>query len=110
METKVDRVENLAGGNGHAIVKHLIGQEQFKGRARLYAEITLETGCSVGYHKHHSESETYYILKGEGKYNDNGTIKKVSAGDVTFTCDGEGHGIENTGSEDLVFIGLILLY
>lgn len=110
MEVKIDKVENLAGGKGHAIMKNLIGAEQFKGRARLFAEITLEHGCSVGFHEHHNESETYYILKGEGQYNDNGIIRTVKAGEVTFTGDGEGHGIENTGKENLVFIGLILLY
>lgn len=110
MEVKIDKIENLAGGKGHAIMKHLIGKEQFQDKARLFAEITLEPGCSVGYHEHNSESETYYILKGEGKYNDNGTFKTVKAGDVTFTGDGQGHGIENIGDENLVFIGLILLY
>lgn len=110
MEAKIDRVEGLAGGKGHAIIKHLIGKEEFQGKARLYAEVTLEPGCSVGYHEHHNESETYYILSGEGEYNDNGTVRKVSKGDVTFTGDGRGHGIENKGTENLVFMGLILLY
>lgn len=109
MEAKVERVENLVGGKGHAIVKHLLGKEQFDGKARLFAEITLEPGCSVGYHEHHNESETYYILSGEGEYNDNGTIRTVKKGDVTFTGSGFGHGMENVSNENLVFIGLILL-
>ncbi|MCI5727785.1 MAG: cupin domain-containing protein [Clostridium sp.] len=102
-------VEGLAGGKGKAIVKHLLNKEQFNGKARLYAKITLKTGCSVGYHEHHNESETYFILSGKGQYNDNGKIRTVLPGDVTFTGDGMGHGIENVDTEDLVFIGLILL-
>ena len=109
MKTKIEKVENMAGGKGYAIVKHLIGKEQYKDNARLYAEVTLKEGCSVGYHEHHKESETYYILSGVGTYNDNGTIRTVKKGDVTFTGDGTGHGLENAGKEDLVFIGLILL-
>lgn len=108
METK--KVMNLAGGNGHAFVKNLIGEKEFQGTGRLFAEITLEPGSSVGYHMHHYESETYYILSGTGEYNDNGTIRQVKSGDVTFTGHNMGHGIINNSDEDLVFIGLILLY
>lgn len=39
--------------------------------------MTIEPGCSLGYHEHHNESETYYILRGEGDYNDNGVIRPV---------------------------------
>ena len=49
-----------------------------------------------------------YILRGEGEYNDNGTILTVGAGDVTFVASGEGHSIRNTGEGDLEFIALIL--
>ena len=54
-------------------------------------------------------SETYYILSGKGIYSDNGTLRMVSAGDVTFTPDGKGHGLTNSGDEDLVFMALIIL-
>lgn len=108
-DENIVEVEGLAGGKGKAIVKHLLNKEQFNGKARLYAKITLKTGCSVGYHEHHNESETYFILSGKGQYNDNGKIRTVLPGDVTFTGDGMGHGIENVDTEDLVFIGLILL-
>ena len=59
--------------------------------------------------KHHGESETYYIIKGQGEYDDNGTKRPVTVGDKTFTPDGCGHGIANTGDEDLVFMALIQL-
>ena len=48
-------------------------------------------------------------MSGEGQYNDNGTIRTVKKGDVTFTGSGFGHGMENVSNENLVFIGLILL-
>ena len=98
-----ERVENMAGGQGHALIKRLLDEKQ------LNAEVTLEPGCSLGYHEHHNESETYYILSGKGIYSDNGTLRMVSAGDVTFTPDGQGHGMTNTGDEDLVFMALIIL-
>ena len=57
-----ERVENMAGGQGHALIKRLLDEKQLNGKCRLYAEVTLEPGCSLGYHEHHNESETYYIL------------------------------------------------
>ena len=74
---KTERVENMAGGRGHVLIKHILGEEELNGKCRLYAEVTIEPGCSLGYHEHHGESETYYILKGEGNYDDNGTIRPV---------------------------------
>ena len=87
-----ERVENMAGGQGHALIKRLLDEKQLNGKCRLYAEVTLEPGCSLGYHEH-----------------DNGTLRMVSAGDVTFTPDGQGHGLTNSGDEDLVFMALIIL-
>lgn len=110
MKTSIKRVEAMRGGKGTVIIEDVLGEQEFRGKARLYAKVTLEPGCSIGYHEHHNESETYYILSGKGEYSDNGAALTVAAGDVTFTPDGKGHGIENTGTEDLVFMALILLY
>lgn len=106
---EIVRRENVNGGEGHVITKRLLGEKELNGKCRLFAEVTLEPGCSLGYHEHHEESETYYIIKGEGEYNDNGTLRPVKAGDVTFTPDNCGHGMKNTGTENLVFMALIIL-
>lgn len=105
---KEETKEALANGNGHVIIRHILNNEELNGKCKMYAEITLEPGCSIGYHEHHGESETYYILWGEGRYNDNGVKKIISAGDIVFAKDGSGHAIENTGSGDLVFMALII--
>ena len=90
-------------------IKELLDEQQLNGKCGLYAEVTLEPGCSLGFHMHYGESETYYILTGEGEYNDNGTSwRHVKAGDITFTPDGRGHGLANTGNTDLVFMALII--
>ncbi|MDD5968684.1 MAG: cupin domain-containing protein [Candidatus Fimousia sp.] len=106
---KIERVEHMAGGEGHVIIKRILGEKELNGKCRMYAQVTLEPGCSLGYHEHHNESETYYILSGQGEYNDNGTTRPVAAGDVTFTPDNCGHGLANTGDTDLVFMALIIL-
>ena len=110
MELKTEKVENMCGGEGHVIIKHILGEKELNGKCGLYAQVTIEPGCSLGYHEHHNESETYYILSGQGDYDDNGTVRPVKAGDVTFTPDNHGHGLKNTGDTDLVFMALIILF
>lgn len=108
-QREVSRVENMAGGKGHVLIERLLGETELNGKCGLYAQVTLEPGCSLGYHEHHEETETYYILSGEGVYDDNGTAVPVKSGDVTFCKSGFGHGLENTGDTDLVFMALIIL-
>ena len=105
---KIERVENMAGGRGHVTIKHILGERELNGKCRLYAEVTIEPGCSLGYHEHHGESETYYLLTGKGVYSDNGKEIEAKAGDVFFCDDGNGHGLKNTGDEELSFVALIL--
>ena len=52
-----ERVEHMAGGQGHTLVKRLLDEKQLNGKCKLYAQVTLEPGCSLGYHEHHGESE-----------------------------------------------------
>lgn len=109
METRTEKVEALRGGKGHVIFKYILSEKELNGKCRLYAQLTIEPDCSIGYHVHHGESETYYFLSGKGTYDDNGSPRPVEAGDVTFTPDGCGHAVSNTGDEDLVFMALIIL-
>lgn len=105
----VEAHERKFGGDGTITVRSLLNNsEELNGKGRVFAHTTLNPGCGIGFHMHNGESETYYILSGEGEYNDNGTLCPVGAGDVTHTPSGEGHGIRNTGSEPLEFVALIL--
>lgn len=105
---KISRVEHMCEGNGHVIIKDILEGPQLNGKCGLYAEVTLEPGCSLGYHEHHGESETYYIISGQGEYNDDCRYRTVGPGDITFTPSGHGHGLANTGNSDLVFMALII--
>lgn len=104
----VEIKENHLGGRGRLTMEKLIDGEQLNGKCGLFAKVTMDPQASLGYHEHHGETETYYILSGQGIYDDNGTKVPASAGDVFFCEDGCGHAIENTGSEPLVFIALII--
>ena len=97
------------GGNG-AVENHKIlnGPEDMFGKGRLFNHGILNPGCEVGWHIHHGDGETYYVLKGRGLYNDNGTEVEVGPGDVTFVDAEEGHALKNIGEGDLEAIALIL--
>ncbi len=96
-------------GVGEITVRSLLnGEAEMGGKGRVFAHTTVHPHAAIGYHVHQRDSETYYILSGTGKYNDNGTIRTVHAGDVTYTAPGEGHGMEAIGDESLEMIALIL--
>ncbi len=101
--------EHMRGGDGQAVIKHILDDDQLNEKCRLFGEITLAPGCSIGYHEHQNESETFYFIAGTGEFDDHKSVKTVKPGDVTITPDGCGHAVKNTGEEDLVFMALILL-
>ena len=107
-EREIVRVDHVNGGAGHILKEALLGKEELGEHCRMFARVTLPAGCELGYHEHHGETETYYILNGEGIYTDNGTEVKAEAGDVFLCRDGDGHGLINTGQYDLSFVAMIL--
>ncbi|MFO7153645.1 MAG: cupin domain-containing protein [Caldicoprobacter oshimai] len=107
-EMEVELRERMRGGNGTVKITH-IGKEQLPAKTRLFAKITLEKGCSIGFHQHANETEMFYFLKGRGKVDDNGTTHYVQAGDAMFTGGGKGHSVENCGDEPLELLAVIVL-
>lgn len=101
--------KNAQHGKGVIQVKELAAADQFYGHTRLFNHITVNPGCSIGYHIHEHETEFYYILKGEAVYNDNGTETVLHAGDVSATRHHEGHGLENRSQSPVELIALIEL-
>ena len=100
---------SVANGPGHMITTQIIDcDEELLGKGRLFKEIILEKDCGVGYHVHEGDAEIYVIQSGEAEYNDNGEIKIVRAGDVTFTGPGEGHSLTNTKDEPVKFVALVI--
>lgn len=100
----------IGTGNSSGILKleRLFDSSSMPQHLRTYSRAYLEPGACVGFHMHYGESESYYILSGRGEYDDDGKVCVVEAGDLTFTPDGHGHGIKNTGDEVLEFIALII--
>ncbi len=55
----------------------LILDEELGDKCGLYAKVTIPAGSVLGYHEHHGEGESYFVLSGEAIYDDNG-VKRVS--------------------------------
>lgn len=102
------KASKAQGGEGFIVKKDILPNGEIKDKCNLFSHMKLEPDSSIGYHKHIDESETYYILSGEGEYNDNGVTRIVKAGDTTFTPNGSSHGLKNTKKCDLEFIALIV--
>lgn len=96
------------GGKGSVEIKPIYRQEELEGNAKLVGLISINPGCSIGLHRHVDEEEIYYILRGQGLIRDNGAEERVTSGDAHLLKSGGCHAIENTGSEPLEFLALIL--
>lgn len=85
---------NARGGDG-TLDKRDYVLENMPENAKMFAEIKLEPGCSLGTHTHTGEYEVFFFHEGEVTLNDNGTERKMHPGDFAICYDGESHGIAN---------------
>ena len=108
-ECKVEYREHMRDGDGTVMLTSFIsGPEELNEKGRLFSKITLEPGCSIGFHTHDKDAELFYILRGTAEYSDNGAICTVTAGDVTICPTGTGHGIANRGTETVELVAVIV--
>ena len=110
--TKTIEVEvrkEMRGGPGEVLNQALANKADMPKNCRVFSIMTLKPGCGIGYHEHHGEMEFYHILEGEGIVDDNGTEKKIQAGDTMMTVNGEGHSSTNNGDKDLKMIACVIM-
>ena len=97
-----------ANGVGEVLIEKIL-DEELADKCGLYARVTIPAGSVLGYHEHHGNGESYFILSGEAIYDDNGVKRTIKAGDSTWTPDGSGHGVDNSqGKAPIVFMALIV--
>ena len=110
---KDDRVKtvrsNLKDGQGNVNIFDLTTKESIPKNLRLCSEFVLKPGESIGAHAHVGETEIYYVISGEGSVLDDGEFRKLYPGDTAITDGEKPHSIVNDGSEDLRFVGIIVL-
>ncbi len=97
----------MRGGNGECTLT-MVGGRSLQQHLRVLAEIVIPPGASIGRHDHTNETEYFLILDGKGLVDDNGTPVEVHAGDTVITNGGATHSIENTGSEALRMVAVIV--
>ena len=97
-----------ANGVGEVKIEKIL-DEELGDKCGLYARVTVPAGSVLGYHEHHGNGESYFILSGEAIYDDNGKRRIIRPGESTWTPDGFGHGVDNSqGKEPIVFMALIV--
>ena len=99
--------KKLRGGEGEVLITPL-EKEYLPAAAKMFAEITLEPGCSIGEHEHVGEAEMFYFVQGQGTVTDNGTPYELGPGDGMTTPSGHRHSLKNTGSEVLKVVAAII--
>ena len=108
-EMESEDKEKMREGKGITHLTYLVDTDKER-HTRLLAEITLNTGCSIGNHQHNNETEYYFIISGTGIVNDDGKEVTVKAGDSIITGNGASHSIRNSGKDPLIFHAVIITY
>lgn len=107
-ECRKESREKMREGNGTVHMTHFANAEELNNKGRLFANITLNPGCSIGYHVHEKDAELFYLMKGNALYNDGGVEVEVKAGDVMICPTGTGHSIANNGDEVVELCAVIV--
>ena len=102
--------EHMRDGDGKVVITNILDKGEYNGKTRMLAKITLNPGCSIGYHVHENEEEIFYIIKGTAAYNDNGTEVTLNTGDSSICTSGHGHAIANKTDGTVEIMAAILLY
>jgi quercetin dioxygenase-like cupin family protein len=68
----------------------------------------LESGASIGFHKHDDGSEIVYVLQGKGKALYDDEREELSAGVCHYCPKEHSHSLINDGDEDLLFFAVVV--
>ncbi|MBQ6476507.1 MAG: cupin domain-containing protein [Clostridia bacterium] len=102
--------EHMRGGEGTVYFKHPVAnKEDLPKKCRLFAQIIVPDGASMGYHEHSGETEFYYILEGEAILDDGKSKTLLKPGDTVVTGNGDGHSVINHSGADVKMLACIVL-
>jgi mannose-6-phosphate isomerase-like protein (cupin superfamily) len=108
---EVDIRKEMRGGDGQVKIEHFWDEaNELKADTRLFAKLTLEPGCGIGFHNHYDEEEVFVIIKGTAEVDDNGEKAVLNAGDTILTGNGAGHSIKCISDEALEVLAVISTY
>ena len=100
--------DSMRGGSGTVQISHAAAKDTLPPGLRLYAQLTLPPGASIGEHIHENETELFYVLQGQGEMLDNGAWVPLAPGDAASTGGGQSHALRNTGEAPFVVMATIV--
>ena len=102
------QITGAQGGRGTVTFYDWLLPEEANNHGKVFSKLVIPPGCSIGYHTHQGTFEAYYVLEGEATVNDNGEEYTLTAGDMNYCKEGDGHSTENRTDRDLVLMALIM--
>ena len=99
-EYKTEFREEMRGGKGSVKLEEFWAPKtEMRSKNRMFSRLTLNPGCSIGFHPHDAEDEIFVVVRG-----------RAEAGDTILTGNGDGHAIRCVGDEPLELIAVISTY
>lgn len=103
-EFSVIAMQNMRGGKGTVYIRK---SPYLLENMRMYAQITIPFGASIGYHEHSDDEEIITVLSGSGILKIEEKEYNLKVGDISLTKKGCYHSIENKNLDDLVLLAVI---
>lgn len=102
---EVTEMVNMRGGKNTVFIRKA---PYLLDNMKMYAEITIPNGASIGMHSHEEDEEIITVLSGKGLLKTS-EIEGIpfEKGDISLTKKGRYHSIENNEQEDLVLLAVI---
>ena len=110
-EFRTELRNEMRGGHGTVKIEHFWEpKSEMRSHNRMFAKLTLEPGCSIGFHPHDAEEEIFVVIRGRAEADDNGEIVELNVGDTILTGNGDGHAIRSIGDEPLELLAVSSTY
>jgi mannose-6-phosphate isomerase-like protein (cupin superfamily) len=97
----------LFGGRGE-VESRLLQSATEGSQLKAFALNRLPPGASIGMHRHAGDEDCYYCLSGCGLVRDGSEEYPITAGVLQITRNGETQALRNTGTEDLVYLAVLI--
>lgn len=101
---EVTVMKNMRGGKNEVYIRK---SPYVLDNMKMYAQITIPSGASIGMHSHEEDEEVITVISGKGVLKINEDSYEIKKGDISLTKKGHFHSIENNEEEDLVLLAVI---
>lgn len=107
-DINIRTVNEAQGGKGKIYFHDWLTKDEACNHGRVFSKLVIPPGSSIGIHQHIGEFEAFYVLSGQAFVTDGDEVIELYPGDMNLCREGDFHGVENRGNEDLVLLALIM--